>query len=215
MASYSQACASGDVLAVAGQVGVDPTGALVDGGVAEQTEQALRNLEAVLAAAGASIDDVIRMDCYLTSVRRLRGVQRGLWPLVPGARPAGAHDRHRGLRAAGCWSRSPRSPYAAELELHSSRSRAKVRVSPRAPPIHTSWQAAAISGQALDDLTEHVAGHPALVAVDEQVVAAVEDRQVDDVRHRPVLLLRLVAVGRVAQVVALEREPADVAGDRA
>ena len=67
VASYSQACASGNVLAVAGQVGVDPTGALVDDGVAEQTEQALRNLEAVLAAAGASIDDVVRMDCYLTS----------------------------------------------------------------------------------------------------------------------------------------------------
>jgi reactive intermediate/imine deaminase len=67
VASYSQACAGGDVLAVAGQVGADPTGALVDGGVAEQTEQALRNLEAVLRAADASLGDVVRMDCYLTS----------------------------------------------------------------------------------------------------------------------------------------------------
>jgi 2-iminobutanoate/2-iminopropanoate deaminase len=67
VASYSQACASGGVLAVAGQVGVDPTGALVEGGAAEQTEQAIRNLEAVLRAAGATLDDVIRMDCYLTS----------------------------------------------------------------------------------------------------------------------------------------------------
>ncbi len=67
VASYSQACAVGGVLAVAGQVGVDPAGALVDGGVAEQTEQALRNAEAVLRGAGASLDHVIRMDCYLTS----------------------------------------------------------------------------------------------------------------------------------------------------
>jgi len=67
VASYSQACAGGGVLAVAGQVGVDPGGALVDGGVAEQCEQAMRNLEAVLGAAGASLADVIRMDCYLTS----------------------------------------------------------------------------------------------------------------------------------------------------
>ncbi len=67
VASYSQACARGGVLAVAGQVGVDPTGALVDGGVPEQSEQAMRNLDAVLRAAGASLDDVIRMDCYLTS----------------------------------------------------------------------------------------------------------------------------------------------------
>jgi 2-iminobutanoate/2-iminopropanoate deaminase len=67
VASYSQACVRGGVLATAGQVGVDPTGVLVDGGVAEQSEQALRNLDAVLRAAGASLDDVIRMDCYLTS----------------------------------------------------------------------------------------------------------------------------------------------------
>ena len=67
VASYSQGCARGGVLAVAGQVGVDPAGALVEGGVAEQTEQAMRNLEAVLRAAGAALDDVVRMDCYLTS----------------------------------------------------------------------------------------------------------------------------------------------------
>jgi len=67
VASYSQACARGSVLAVAGQVGVDPAGTLVGGGVAEQTDQALRNLDAVLRAAGATLDDVIRMDCYLTS----------------------------------------------------------------------------------------------------------------------------------------------------
>jgi 2-iminobutanoate/2-iminopropanoate deaminase len=67
VAAYSQACGRGDLLAVAGQVGVDPSGALVDGGVSEQTEQALRNVDAVLRAAGASMGDVIRMDCYLTS----------------------------------------------------------------------------------------------------------------------------------------------------
>ena len=55
------------MLAVAGQVGADPTGALVGGGVAGQTDRALRNVEAVLGAAGASLADVVRMDCYLTS----------------------------------------------------------------------------------------------------------------------------------------------------
>jgi 2-iminobutanoate/2-iminopropanoate deaminase len=67
VASYSQAYAAGAVLAIAGQVGVDPSGAVVDGGVAEQTDQALRNVDAVLRAAGASLADVVRMDCYLTS----------------------------------------------------------------------------------------------------------------------------------------------------
>jgi 2-iminobutanoate/2-iminopropanoate deaminase len=68
VASYSQACGQGAVLAVSGQVGVDPTGAVVEGGVGEQTERALRNVEAVLAAAGATVADVVRMDCYLTSL---------------------------------------------------------------------------------------------------------------------------------------------------
>jgi 2-iminobutanoate/2-iminopropanoate deaminase len=72
VAAYSQACASGPILSVAGQVGIDPTsGKIAEGGVGPQTEQALRNLDAVLAAAGASRDDVIRMDCYLTTADNL------------------------------------------------------------------------------------------------------------------------------------------------
>ena len=72
VAAYSQACASGPILSVAGQVGIDPTtGEIVQGGVGPQTEQALRNLDAVLDAAGASREDVIRMDCYLTTADHL------------------------------------------------------------------------------------------------------------------------------------------------
>jgi 2-iminobutanoate/2-iminopropanoate deaminase len=72
IAAYSQACASGPILSVAGQVGVDPTsGKIAEGGVGPQTEQTLRNLDAVLAAAGASRDDVIRIDCYLTTADHL------------------------------------------------------------------------------------------------------------------------------------------------
>jgi 2-iminobutanoate/2-iminopropanoate deaminase len=73
VASYSQACARRDVLAVSGQVGVDPSGAVVEGGVVEQTEHALRNVEVVLAAAGATLADVVRMDCYLTSFGDFEG----------------------------------------------------------------------------------------------------------------------------------------------
>jgi 2-iminobutanoate/2-iminopropanoate deaminase len=72
VAAYSQACASGPILSVAGQVGIDPrTGGIVEGGAGPQTEQALRNLDAVLTAGGAAIDDVIRMDCYLTTADHL------------------------------------------------------------------------------------------------------------------------------------------------
>jgi len=72
VAAYSQACGSGPILSVAGQVGIDPRiGGIVEGGAGPQTEQALRNLDSVLTAAGASLDDVIRMDCYLTTADHL------------------------------------------------------------------------------------------------------------------------------------------------
>jgi reactive intermediate/imine deaminase len=68
VAHYSQGCRAGDIIAVAGQVGIDPaTGAIV-GEVGAQTEQAFRNLQAILAAGGASLDDVIRVDAYLTDL---------------------------------------------------------------------------------------------------------------------------------------------------
>jgi 2-iminobutanoate/2-iminopropanoate deaminase len=74
VASYSQACAQGPILAVAGQVGLDPgTGQVAGEDVAAQTEQALRNLGAILDAAGASWDDVVRMDCFVTTTDDLPG----------------------------------------------------------------------------------------------------------------------------------------------
>jgi len=67
VASYSQAVRKGPILQVAGQGPGDPaTGEFVPGGVAEQTRQTLRNVRAILAAAGASFDDVVMMRVYLT-----------------------------------------------------------------------------------------------------------------------------------------------------
>ncbi|MEU9114662.1 Rid family detoxifying hydrolase [Streptomyces sp. NPDC048483] len=54
---------------VSGQVAQDPaTGALIDGDVSAQTEQAFRNLAAVLKAAGRTLDDVVRVGVYLTDM---------------------------------------------------------------------------------------------------------------------------------------------------
>jgi 2-iminobutanoate/2-iminopropanoate deaminase len=58
-----------DAIYLSGQVGVDPaTGKLAEGGVAAQTERALANLQAVLQAAGRSLDDVVRVGVYLTDM---------------------------------------------------------------------------------------------------------------------------------------------------
>jgi 2-iminobutanoate/2-iminopropanoate deaminase len=68
VAHYSQGCRARGIIAVAGQVGVDPASGAIPADVASQTEQALRNLQAVLAAGGAGLDDVIRVDAYLTDL---------------------------------------------------------------------------------------------------------------------------------------------------
>jgi 2-iminobutanoate/2-iminopropanoate deaminase len=66
-AQFSQAVRKGNILALAGQVGVSPdTGKPVSSDVAEQTRQALINLGSVLKEAGSSFEDVIMIRVYLT-----------------------------------------------------------------------------------------------------------------------------------------------------
>jgi 2-iminobutanoate/2-iminopropanoate deaminase len=66
VAAYSQAIASGDLLFCSGQIAIDPqTGEMVGGGIEAETERVLANLEAVLAAAGASLADVVKTTVYL------------------------------------------------------------------------------------------------------------------------------------------------------
>jgi len=63
---YSQAVKCGGFLFCSGQIPLDPaTGKLVDGGIREQTERTLKNLEAVLAAGGAGLDTVAKTTVYL------------------------------------------------------------------------------------------------------------------------------------------------------
>jgi 2-iminobutanoate/2-iminopropanoate deaminase len=65
---YSQAIATGDLVFCAGQIGSDPaTGELVDG-VEAQAERVLRNLEAVLDAAGCTMADVVKTTCFLADI---------------------------------------------------------------------------------------------------------------------------------------------------
>lgn len=66
-AAYAPGSRKGNILQVAGQVGLDPkTGEVAGSGVGEQARQAFRNVEAILEAAGASFDDVVMVRVYLT-----------------------------------------------------------------------------------------------------------------------------------------------------
>ncbi len=67
---YSQAIACGDLLFLSGQVPLDPgTGTLVRGTVQEEVARVLDNLKAVLEAAGAGFDRVVRTTVYLTDMK--------------------------------------------------------------------------------------------------------------------------------------------------
>ena len=66
---YSQAVVVDGWIFVAGQVPIDPaTGQWVQGDISAQTERVLRNLEAILAAAGASLHDVVKTTVYLADL---------------------------------------------------------------------------------------------------------------------------------------------------
>lgn len=66
---YSQAVSAGPWLFCSGQIGLDPaTGQLVGGGVEAETTRVLENLRAVLVAAGATLDGVVRTTIYLVDL---------------------------------------------------------------------------------------------------------------------------------------------------
>jgi 2-iminobutanoate/2-iminopropanoate deaminase len=66
---YSQAVRAGDLIFASGQIPIDPaTGEFVAGGVAEQTEQVLRNLSAVMDAAGVGMNQVVKTTVFLADM---------------------------------------------------------------------------------------------------------------------------------------------------
>jgi 2-iminobutanoate/2-iminopropanoate deaminase len=66
---YSQAIRVGDFVFTAGQLAIDPaTGKLVEGKIEEQTRQVLKNIAAVLEAAGSSLDKVVKTTVFLKDI---------------------------------------------------------------------------------------------------------------------------------------------------
>ncbi len=66
---YSQAVKSGGLLFCSGQISIDPaTGGLTGDDIKSQTEQVMKNISAVLAAAGATFSDVVKTTCFLANI---------------------------------------------------------------------------------------------------------------------------------------------------
>jgi len=89
---YSQAIRIGELVFSAGQIPLDPsTGAMVGTTIAEQTRQVLRNLTAVLEAAGSSLEQIIKMTVFMTDLGEfaaMNEVYAEHFPSTPPARSA-------------------------------------------------------------------------------------------------------------------------------
>ena len=95
---YSQGVIANGLLFTAGQIAIDPqTGRLVDGGFAAQTERVLANLTAVLQAAGAHWDDVVKTTVYLHDMADFPTFNEMYGRHIGDARPARSTVQAAGL----------------------------------------------------------------------------------------------------------------------
>ena len=88
---YSQAIKAGGFLFVSGQIPIDPqSGQFVPGGIAEQTEQVLKNLSAVLKAAGSGLDRVVKATVFLADMDEFVAMNQVYGKYFPSNPPARA-----------------------------------------------------------------------------------------------------------------------------
>jgi 2-iminobutanoate/2-iminopropanoate deaminase len=88
---YSQAIKAGGFLFVSGQIPIDPaTGALIIGGITEQTRRVLDNLGAILKAAGTSFDHVVKTTVYLSDMGEFAAMNEVYATYFPAPAPARA-----------------------------------------------------------------------------------------------------------------------------
>ena len=91
MYSHGVVAPAGELVVVAGQVGMDRAGKLAGDGVVAQTKQALENVRAVLAAAGCGMKDVIRLQTFLTGAEYIEGFMQARREVFPRYYPDGAY----------------------------------------------------------------------------------------------------------------------------
>lgn len=88
---YSQAIARGDLVFLSGQIGTDPeSGKLVAGGIVAETERALENLRAVLAAEGLTFAHVVSVNAYLVDLGEFAAFNDAYAKALGGEAPARA-----------------------------------------------------------------------------------------------------------------------------
>ena len=94
---YSQAIEFNGMIFISGQIPINPkTGKIVEGGITEQTEQVMKNIEAILTEAGYTFKDVIKSTCLLNNMDNftaMNEVYGKYYPEDPPARAAYGVDK--------------------------------------------------------------------------------------------------------------------------
>jgi 2-iminobutanoate/2-iminopropanoate deaminase len=95
---YSQAIKAGGFVFISGQIPIDPlTGEFVAGGITEQTDQVLKNLTAVLEAAGSNLDRVVKTTVFLADMKEFSAMNEVYAKFFPAPAPARATVAVAGL----------------------------------------------------------------------------------------------------------------------
>lgn len=91
MYSHGVVAPGGELVVVAGQVGLDGAGRLAGADVVSQTKQALENVRAVLAAAGCTMREVVRFQTFLTRAEDIEGFMQARREVFPTYFPGGTY----------------------------------------------------------------------------------------------------------------------------
>lgn len=86
---YSQAIIAGDLLFISGQLPIDPpTGKLIEGSMTEQTRKIMKNIKAVAAEAGASLDSIVKTTIFLKDLGDFKEVNEAYADFFQSTPPA-------------------------------------------------------------------------------------------------------------------------------
>ena len=91
MYSHGMVAPGGEIVVVAGQVGIGQGGEVAGGDVGAQTKQALHNVRAVVEAAGSAMRDVVRFQTFLTHAGDIDGFMKARAEVFPRYFPDGAY----------------------------------------------------------------------------------------------------------------------------
>ena len=91
MYSHGMVAPGGEIVVVAGQVGMGPGGQVAGGDVVTQTKQALDNVRAVVEAAGCAMRDIVRLQTFLTHAEDIPGFMQARAEVFPCYFPDGAY----------------------------------------------------------------------------------------------------------------------------